>query len=332
VSGGSCNLPAKGEQVELVSASGASTVGELLAGLARRAGGGPWKIEAALDLEGGGYTIILDGEGDRVVLACVEGPRGEAYTGDRALEALSRISGESPLRGYAELQRLTRAGLELDMAMAPEARPSGSPTIEEALSPPGASGGAGVMEAYRMLEPASREALESSSEETRAIIEKASRGEELSMEEVSAVLTDLIYYSTTLTVSGDYRRLVREAVERSRANGAGFYRVYIELSDGATMNLFIYRGRLCSVLLVDPGSNMARRYTGSLEELERLIEERGVSHARLDRVSCRDCARPFIKSCVEEPREAPGEAGKPAGEPGRRQERRGFLSRIFGRR
>ncbi len=336
-----CDMPARGEQATLVTVDGSKSVYDLIKETADMLPEGSyWKIEATLEFEDGLISLIADGGPDGFLALCLETGEGETVKGDDALKLLEKYWNRTPTRGFLEAQILSEAGIELDLQSSPETKLSNPLNLSRVQNVEEKSGEA-VVERVREgseSEEAASSVSESAGTSVRVEVneaearlwDKMTRGETLTMEEVTRVLTDLILFSITMRFSRDYKSLILEAVEKSKGDVKSFYRVHIERRDGVIVDLFIYRGRVCSALTLDPEKGVAEWYTGDVDKLEQSIDEVGVESARLDMVRCDRCMRVFVEPCLAE---AGGEEKRVEEREEHREEKRGgLLSRLFRRR
>ena len=325
-----CNMPSKGERIELIVVKGEETLRNLLAkslGIARRVDLA--KIESLLELEETSllYSHVVKG---KVASACVEKPSGKIL-GENALQLVRQHLEDKPLTGYIEVSKISKTALELDLESEPDAKLPNPMPLETLLS-----------EERRAEEEKKKEEEHGGTdhparhveEEVPVSPEKLDNPNLMDEIELATMMIYLLTKSEIISQSRDLEYLLREAHERSRGDTEAFYRVAVELGNGETYNAFYHAGRLCSIIHVLPEGFRAKFISPVTEEdLKRTLEENRdhVERAILYRVLCPECAKAVLKGCPEEASEL-YEKGKEEKEKQEKEARRRFRLLRFLRR
>ncbi|MCE4619825.1 MAG: hypothetical protein F7C33_02255 [Desulfurococcales archaeon] len=326
-----CNMPSKGERVELIAIKGEDTLLTLLTkalNIAKKID--ITKIESLIELEEALF-LYLHFVGGKIVSACIEKPTGKIL-GENAIKLVREYLDDKPLTGYIEVSKITRTALELDLESEPEAKLPNPIPLEAMLGE-----GRRVKEEKKEVEvktsgtghPASQV-----EEEVPVFPEKLDDPDLMDEIDLATMMVYLLTKSEIVRQSRDLDRLIREARERSIDDTEAFYRVAVELGNGETYNTFYHAGRLCSIIHVLPEGFRARFISPATEDdLKRILEENEgrVERAILYRVVCPECAKVILKGCPEKASEM-YEKGKEEKEKREKEARRRFRLLRFLRR
>ncbi len=325
-----CNMPSKGERIELIVVKGEDTLRNLLAkafDIARRVDLA--KVESLLELEETSllYSHLVDG---KVASACIEKPSGKLL-GEQALQLVREHLNDKPLTGYIEVSKISKTALELDLESEPDAKLPNPMPLETVLAENSRAGGEGERgeKPSETGPPASKV-----EEEVPVFPEKLDNPNLMDEIELATMMVYLLTKSEIVLQSKDLQYLLNEAQKKSSGDTSAFYRVAVELGNGETYNAFYHGGRLCSIIHVLPEGFRARFISPVTEEdLKRVLEEyKGrVERAILYRVLCPECAKVVLKGCPEKASEL-YEKGKEERERQEREARRRFRLLRFLRR
>ncbi len=326
----SCNMPSRGDSLEVLIASGEETVRDALARLLDRLSGVDYgKLDAVLETESDACSLVILSSRGLLEAVCLDCSSG-VYKGARGLDKLRALGRERLVKGFLEALRLSRDAYEMDKGMDGEALLQSPVPYREALEEPRRE--EPREEAVPAREPEARPAPQ------RPGVEKpAARAEEPGeiMEEIdeyslASMLIEMLPYSRLVHQARSVEAAIREAVEASRPGGEKFYRVFVEFRDGEAYSLFFHGGRLCSVVRLEPSGLRASKVNGAgveeiVRELEEKAREKGLEMVGVYEVDCPKCRRVFLSPCLR------GEPERPPSEEKREGRRRrglfGFLRR-----
>jgi len=297
-----CNMPSRGETLEFAVATG-KRLAELL-GLADRLLGEKeyGKVEGLLEA-GETCSLYILARRNEATHLCIECDSGE-YAGDSGLSRLVRLARNEISRGYIEIASLTRSAYELDAESSPHARLSSPIRIGSLASARPVEATLRASRATPGMEGQGREAAAH-----RADMDRQA-GQGMSAEELASLLTDLVYYSRLETASRNPLALLERALEMSRGDHDAFYRVMIKLADDRIINVFVYKGRICSAIIIEPGGLRAHF---TREDPRKLLANQASSDIRngfLYKVQCDTCKNLILGPCDSEPLERRGLAPK----------------------
>ncbi len=296
-----CNMPSKGDRVELIVVNGENTLRDLLAKaltVARKVDFA--KIESLLELEESFllYSHLLNGE---LASVCIENPSGKIL-GANALQLIREHLDDKPLTGYIEVSRISKTAFELDLESEPDAKLLNPTPLETLL--------AGELLAKEEGKEGAKPGETGQVEEGVPVLsEKLGNLSLIDEIELATTMVYLLTKSEIISYSRDLKNLLREALERSSGDAEAFYRVAVELGNGEAYNAFYHAGKLCSVIHVLPEGFRARFISHMTEkDFEQLLEENKgrVKRAILYRVLCPECAEVVLKGCSGKPSEPHG--------------------------
>lgn len=341
----SCNMAARGETLTIVEVDGEKSLMELLRGaLSKMPDSGIGKVTGLLEIAGDACEVNLLVSNSSVVAACLDCTRRGTKLGADAIKELHKLLGEAPRSGYLEVMRIDKDALELDIELEPASKLQEEFTIESILEynretseNPSNTRSQTLTVTRTVTGPrpsGNSEGGPGDSPRPCAPVLQQDEHKTLDATELASLLVFMLDKSSVVLRSNDPRRLLSEARKASSSDSDAFYRAVIELKNDGIFNVFYYKGRLCSIVYLDP-SIFKAKFLKKVDEdsivknIESSSQDNGIELMLLYRVECPDCGKVFLADCAtgEE-----GEQEKPEPAEAHRESRKGgLLARLFRR-